>query len=167
MNKGIMFLVPLALVGLMLVGCASIPAKVTPDDSLVVIKTEFVNPDNLPRGREIRFNYSGDYPPSWVGQYSWDFNIVVIKEPGVTLKTISTQLQANFRGEPWEEVVNWTLPYEPGQIVIADYVFVRKIEKTGEHSQSGSMGFRKITDQEKADLMAAIKSDGRFGSWTQ
>jgi hypothetical protein len=133
----------------------------------VVIKTELLNPNNLPRGRELIFKYSGDYPASWVGQYSWDFNIVVVREPRVTLKSIGTQLQGNFRGDAWEEEVNLPLPYAPAQIVIADFVFVFKIARTSENSLTNSMDFRLITDQEKADLLAAIKSDGRFGSWTQ
>jgi hypothetical protein len=167
MNRYLKGFVTLALVAFMFSGCASVPAKATSDDSLVVIKTEFINPDNLPRGRELNFQFSGDYPVSWVGQYSWGYNLVVIRESGVMLKSIGTSVQAGFRGNSWEPEVNLPLPYEPGRIVIAVFVFVHKVAKTGDHSQTTNLGFRKITDQEKDDLMQELKSDGRFASWRE
>jgi hypothetical protein len=159
--------VTLALAAFIFSGCSSIPAKATSEDSLVVIKTEFINPDNLPRGRELCFQFSGDYPVSWVGQYSWDYNLVVIREPGVMLQSIGTSVQAGFRGNAWEPEANRPLPYEPGRIVIADFVFVHKITKTAEHAQMTSLGFRKITAQEKEDLTQALRSDDRFASWME
>lgn len=159
--------VPCFLAALLLAGCASIPAKATNDDCIVVIKTVFENPDNLDRARELLFNFSGGYPAAWVGQYSWDYNIVVVREPGVVLQTIGTRVQASYRGEKWEQQANMPLPYEPGRIAISDYVFVYKIEKTGQHSSMSSMRFRPITAVEKDDLLALITSDPGFASWVQ
>jgi hypothetical protein len=156
-----------ALAALLFAGCASIPARATSDDCLVVIKTVFENPDNLDRGRELIFNFSAGYPAAWVGQYSWDYNLVVVREPGVVLQSIGTKVQVSYRGEKSEHAIDVPLPYEPGRIAIADYVFVYRIEKSGERSMMSSMRFRDITDAEKDDLLALIASDPGFASWVQ
>jgi hypothetical protein len=158
-------LAPLALGALVFWGCSSIPAKAASDESLVVIKTEFINPENLARGYEVFFNYSGDYPSTWVGQYSWDFNVVVIREPGVKLLSYGARIQANMRGDSKDYEADLPMPYEPGRIVVADYVFSHRIEKTAEHKYMSYIGFRKITAQEKDDMVQALKADGRFASW--
>lgn len=155
----------LAVIAGVLAGCSSIPAKVNENDSLVVIKTEFINPDRLPRGYEVRFHYSRGYDDSWVGQYSWDFSILVVRDKGVTLESVGTQLQSQFRGKTPVGQVNLPLPYDPGQVVIADFVFSHKIEKTGEREQTSSFGFRRITPEEKDALMAELKADERFTAW--
>jgi hypothetical protein len=165
MKRCVLGLIALALAALVFSGCASVPAKASSDESLVVIKTEFINPDNQPRGFERSFLFSGGYPPSVVGQYSWDFNIVVIREPGVLLQSIGSSIQAGFHGEGGENAINLPLPYEAGQLVIADFVFVHKVEKTGQHELTSTMSFRRIENQEKADLMNSFKDDGRFSSW--
>ena len=167
MKKLFVCSVLVAVVAFVFSGCSSIPAKEAREDSLVVIKTEFINPDSLPRGRELSFVLSGDYPPSRVGEFSWDFSLAVIREPGVMVKSIGTELQGNFRGQDWNPDVNVPLPYAAGQIVIADYALVHKIEKTGPNSQSTTLYFRKITPQEKDDLMNALLGDERFASWKQ
>jgi len=148
-----------------LVGCSSVPAKVHESDSLVVIKTEFINPERLPRGFEVRFHYSGGYDDSWVGQYSWDFAVIVVRERGVMLESLGTQLQAQYRGQTPVNQVNLPLPYEPGRIAIADFVFSHKIEKTAEREQMSTFGFRRITAEEKNDLIAELRADERFAGW--
>jgi hypothetical protein len=156
---------PLALAALVLWGCSSIPGKNAPEESLVVIKTEFINPLNLTRGYEMAFNYSGGYPASWVGQYSWDFNALVVREPGVMLKTVSPRIQAGMEGKGNDLPVDFTLPYEPGRIAVADFVFVQDIRKVGENSSRIYWSFRTIKPQEKEDLVQALKADDRFASW--
>jgi len=167
MKKALWKLAALTLGAAVVWGCSSIPEKAASDESLVVIKTEFINPENLDRGFEIFFNYSGDYPSSWVGQYSWDFNVVVAREPGLKLLSYGGRVQGNMRGEAADYDANLPLPYEPGRIVIADFVFSHKMEKTAEHHFLSTTGFRAITAQEKEDLMKALKADGRFASWTK
>jgi hypothetical protein len=167
MRKSVQGLFVIAVVALVLAGCASFPAKVTSDDCLVVIRTQFVNPFNAPRGREITFKFSGNYPPSVVGQYSWDFNLVVVRENGVMLQSIGTSLQGGFRGPEWEGQANLPIPYQPGKIVIADYVFVDTITQTEEHRYSTSFGLRKITNEERDALQQMLDNDDRFASWRQ
>jgi hypothetical protein len=154
-----------AIAALSFAGCATFPEKVNPDECLVVIKTEFINPYNLARGRELTFKFSGDYPPSVVGQYSWDFNVVVVRESGVMLKSVDTIFQGGYRGEAWELAANMPLPYEPGRTVIADFVFVDKIEQVAEHRYTTNLGFRKITAEERDQLRQMLDSDDLFASW--
>jgi hypothetical protein len=149
-------------------GCASFPTKGTADDSLIVIKTEIVNSENLPRGYEIVFHYSGGYPDSWVGEYSWTFSAVKVREQGVTLQSLSMQISGRFRGDEPTYPVNMPLPYEPGRVAIADFVFVHRIQSAGTSGgQQSNLEFRKITQQEKDDLMQTLTADGRFASWMQ
>ena len=165
MGRALRSLAVPAVLAFVLVGCASIPPKVTPDDCLVVIKTQFINPDNLPRGRELTFNFSGGYPPSLVGHYSWDYTLVVVRESGVILQSIGTQVQAGYRGRDGQPTANLPVPYDPGKIVIAEYVFVHTIAQTEMHAQTSSLGFRKITSREKADLRQVLDADPRFAAW--
>ncbi len=152
---------------LAMAGCSSTStARTTDADSLVVFKTEFINPDRLPRGFEMKFHFSGDYPETWVGQYSWDFIAERIHEPGVVLQRVGFQVQAGFRATDVPPVtVNASMPYEAGQIVIADYVFVHEIHKTAENHQQSNIRFRRITQDEKDALMKEVSSDERFSSW--
>jgi|GEM_PF-3571222 len=165
MKRSLWKLAAAAFGALVIWGCSSIPQKAASDESLVVIKTEFINPLNLRRSFEMAFNYSGDYPASWVGQYSWDFNIVPIKEPGVRLKSVGPRISAGFRGDAKNFDVDFVLPYEPGRVVIADFVFVQTLEKTGENSYMNRWSFRTIKPQEKEEMMKALKADGRFATW--
>ena len=165
MKRSLWKLAALTLGALVFWGCSSIPAKTASDESLVVIKTEFINPESLDRGYEVFFNYSGDYPSTWVGQYSWDFNVVVVREPGVKLLTYGAQIQANMRGKSGDYEANLAMPYEPGRVVVADFVFSHRIEKTAERKYMSYIGFRNITPKEKEDVMQALKADGRFASW--
>ena len=165
MKRPLWKLAALALGALVIWGCSSIPERAASEESLVIIKTEFFNPFNLARGYEMAFTYSGDYPASWVGQYSWDFNAVVVREPGVLLKTVSPHIQANMRGSGNDLPVDFILPYEPGRVAVADFVFVQRIEKVGDNSSQIYWSFRTIKPQEKEDLMQAFKADGRFASW--
>jgi hypothetical protein len=119
----------------------------------------------LRRGSEIVFQYSDGYAESWFGQYSWDYNLVLIKKPGVELIGIANRLQGGFRGSEDAYKLNMPLPYEKGRIVIADFAFVQTITKTGEHAQRTEFSFRRITQQEKEGLMQAFRNDGRFSSW--
>jgi hypothetical protein len=167
MRRTVRNLVLLAVVSLAFVGCASIPSKASSNDCLVVIKTEFINPDNLPRGRELTFNFTGGYAPSLVGQYSWDYCLVVVREPGVILQSIGTQVQAGYRGRDGQPTANLPVPYEPGKIVVAEYVFVHKIVQTEMHGQTSSLEFRRITAQEKDDLTRVLDADNRFASWRE
>jgi hypothetical protein len=155
----------LALCVLLVAGCTSIPAKAAPEDSLIVVKTEFVNPDGLPRGAELQFKFSKGYEATWIGQYSWDYCVVAIKEPGVEIESLSLRVQANFRGESPEYALHIPLPYEAGKIVIVDFAFVHTIKKTSEHSQSSSFSWRKLEDQEKQDLLKTLAGDESFASW--
>jgi len=167
MKRSLWKLAALAFGALVVWGCSSIPQKAASDESLVVIKTQFINPLNLRRSFEMAFNYSDDYPSSWVGQYSWDFNIVTIKQPGVKLKSVGPHISAGYHGGAKDIEVNYPLPYEPGRIVIADFVFVQTMERVTENSFMNRWRFRTITAQEKEDLMQAFKADGRFASWTK
>jgi hypothetical protein len=165
MKKVVAGLGALALFVLLVAGCTSIPAKASPQESLVVIKTEFVNPDSLPRGFELQFKYSKGYEATWIGQYSWDYSVVAIKEPGVEIESIGARVQAHFRGENPEYAVHVPLPYQPGKIVIADFAFVHEIKKTGERGQSSQFSFRKLEENEKQSLLKTLSEDESFSTW--
>ena len=148
----------------LLAACATVPEKATEADSLVVIKTEVSNPRGLERGHEMVFHFSGGYPDSWVGQYSWDFNLVVVKESGVMLESYGAVLQAG-RGESKVHPVNFPLPYVPGGVAVADFVFTMKIEETAMYETTTTTGFRRITQQERDQLVETLRKDGRFTGW--
>jgi len=162
--KGLSFAVAAMLYA---ASCTTIPAKGTSDDCLVVIKTVIVNPDNLALGRDYLLNYSGDQSPSRLGDNNGEFVFVRVRSENVETSTISTGARPGMTGPSQQYEFIHRLPYQPGSIVIADFVFEWSTWRTFEGHFMSSVKVRKISDEEKANLMSQLKQDSRFASWFQ
>jgi len=172
MIKRIVKAFSLALFAALLICCATMPSKPSsPDDCLVVIKSDFIVNLEMPQASQDARYYvmklSGDYKPVRVQPV---YSTAVVREPAVMVTSIYSQVQANgFSGNPFEYTVkNVILPYKPGSLVIADFVFVKESKKV---SESGRFithtSFRKITDQEREELLAQLRNDPDLVSWSK
>jgi hypothetical protein len=146
--------------------CASVPGAKSADDCLVIIKSSVEcdpkAPKDVQKGRTYQFEFTSDYKPVQVGA---DYTLVVVREPAVSIKSISTWASGGYSGGSAEYKANVPLPYKPGCAVVADYVFVKKTEETGTAHYITYTSFRKITDSERAELADRIKTDSAFSSW--
>lgn len=151
-----------AAVAVLAASCSSVPEQKTGDDCLVVILSELVNPDNLTMVRIYRFNLSNDYPSAYANSA---FSTILLREPGVELTSLSSMTGHGYQGEKSEEKVGLLLPYSPGKLVVADFVFVRTAKKTGDTTVQTDTKFRDITPEEKEDLLARLRKDPKYSSW--
>jgi hypothetical protein len=148
-------------------GCAGGPKPASPDDCLVVIKSDFVqNPEmseTTQNGRDYEMVLSGDYAPIAVKR---GYSLVVVREPAVKVTMIRGKLRPGWVGKPFELRYDEVLPYDPGHLLIADCVLVKESEKDKvENWFYTKLFFRKITDQERAELLARFSSDKSFSAW--
>jgi hypothetical protein len=143
-------------------GPATVPKLTSPDDCLVIIKTETINPEKIPEGRAYIFNLSGNYPTVYA---DFKFAAFKISEPGVELKSISSHVGVGFTGDKASDEVGMVLPYDPGRLVIADIVFVQTYKKIDSSHATSSVKFRKITNEEKEKLFTFLSSSEKYSAW--
>ncbi|HVP19127.1 MAG TPA: hypothetical protein VMU36_09030 [Spirochaetia bacterium] len=167
MKSRCLLCVQLLLTALLIAGCASAPAKSSSQDSLVVIKTDIINPDGLPLGRDFYLNYSGDYPSSRLGDNLGKYLTVVIRDGSAMTASIGTQTKAGFIGAKAEYPFVVPLPYERGTIVVADFVLIFAMTRASEHPNGfmSKIDVRKITNEEKEALMKVFRGDGAYAEW--
>jgi hypothetical protein len=162
-SAGLLFLVVAALVG-----CVSAPEKTSLDDCLVIVKSDFVkNPlltDEQQSGRYYQFELSGGYPKTTIRK---DYTTLVVKEPAVGVTAMLSGVQPPNIGPVSRDKLDISLPYKPGYIVVADFVFVKKTESTSANMYMTRWSLRKITDAERADLLERFKNDSDFKDWKE
>jgi len=144
---------------------SAVPTITSPDDCLIVIKSDSVdNPYlsyNEQHCRVYQFNFTGNYSPVIIKD---KYTMVVVREPAVSVKSVSSGTNFNFRGASTDDKFKVLLPYKPGYLVIADFVFVTKAVKSG-RSIMTSYFPRKITDAEREDLLKQLRNDSAFAKW--
>lgn len=168
MIKSGLKLIPAILLVPLLASCAGVPPRPSsPDDCLVAIKTEFIADARVgltaQAARDYRYELSGGYPDALVRR---DYTLLLVREPAVRLRALGTRIIAhNFRGPPGEYPLDLVLPYDPGSIAVADFVFVNKVTSAGGEEFVSTWSFRQIGDGERAELLGELKSDPDLASW--
>ena len=160
------------LIALSLFSCAGgpPPGPSSPDDCLVVIKTDFI----LGKGVDATHQSARQYALELSGGYGHismqsGYSTAVVHEPAVRVTAITSVLPGNYIGGASNDPIkgNVILPYKPGSFVVADFVFVKRIEKdqTRENSLIDYQGFRLITESERAEHIERLKADLASGTW--
>lgn len=152
----------LAVFLLFLQACSSVPEKQTEDDCMVVMLCETKNPENLPIGRMYKFHFTGEIPPVSMNS---SYSTVIIREPGIKLKAITSSVAGNYTGERSEHEAGVLLPYEPGKLVVAEFVFVRTYKKVSDNTVQSSIDLRKITREERERLLAKLRLNKKYSAW--
>jgi hypothetical protein len=132
---------------------------------MVVFKTESTNETNEPTMRDYYLNFTDGYGTVPLFRAT-GFVPVLIHGPGVVLRTISSDVVgSNVQGAHTEFPVNLTLPYAPGRIVFADFVAVETIKLVGDHSFTTKLDLRKITKEDRDQILVKISGEPEFKSW--
>jgi len=147
---------------LLAAGCVSVPQPASPDDCLIAVMTETINKDHLEEGRDYRFVLSGAYKPVLIKA---KVTLIQVSEPAVSIQGISSSVKGQFTGDSSMDKANILLPYDPGRIMIADFVFVKKYERVNAQSITSNIKLRKITPEEKAKLLDYFKSEKAYDGW--
>lgn len=152
----------LAILTLAFSGCATAPAVSSPDDCLVVIPCKTVNNGGAGESRYYQFTFTGDTKPVKANS---DYAFVVLHQPGVETTGIESWVGSDARGKQWKDEVKILMPYEPGRLVIADFVFVRTFTKKSANETLSDIDIQKLSAYEKSSLLDKFKADSAFAKW--
>ncbi len=150
---------------------SSVPVRITSDDCLVLIKTEIENPENLTLARTFKLSVSGFDAPFKVRNTADAFIAVKIRTDDVKIISVSSDVTSEgFRGDSTDVELNIPLPYEPGEVVAADFKFVQFYftssgRQSSEKSITVSTDFKIPSAEEKAELVKDVKSMEEYISW--
>lgn len=158
----------LAAVALGLTFCASVPPKQTAEDCLVLIRTTLTNNVNAPGPRQYHFKLNMGYGIVNVRQSTEDVMMIVIRQPGVKIIGIGSEVVGNaVYGESEEVPLDLDLPYQRGEVVVADFEFSRVIAKDAEHEFRDEPHLQWISSERKTAVLEKFKKAGGAQSWLQ
>lgn len=152
----------------LLAACSTIPSPNTADDCLVYIKTETsIGADVSPAiatSRYYQLQFNANYDPVFVGD---KYSVVRISEPGVKIKGIETGLVSSgyIHGEHTVMKADLNLPYQPGHVVVADFIFIKEVKMSGSNTFFANLTVRAYKPGEREALQNEIKDDGKFDGW--
>lgn len=151
--------------------CVGLPKPTTAEDCLIIMKvnkTGDVVEDDI---REYFFSLSDEKTFLKVSPAD-DFVFFVIREPGIKINRIITDLsekaRKTWKGQRSSYEVNYNLPYIAGGAVIIDHGFeFKSINQvlTAQRNVSITFDFVKISQNEKKDLLKKLESDKTFAEW--
>ena len=152
----------------LLSNCTSTPKyqMTSAEDCLVVMKVDMqagTSAGHALNARIYQYLFTGDYPPATLDR-KWA--MVVIREPTVRVKELYSRISPNsrFRGPDGHDSLDIPLPYKPGWLVVADFVFVQKITK-GMEDYSADISLRRITETEREELLETFRNDPAYAMW--
>lgn len=155
-------LLALAIVALTLSGCATAPAKTSPDDCLLIIPCKTINEGGANESRYYQFTFSGDTKPAYA---SSDYASAILHQPGVELTGLESWLGSDARGKRGKHELKILMPYEPGRLVIVDFIFVRTFTRKSATEIVSNVDFQKLSAYEKSSLMDKFKANPDFAEW--
>ncbi len=143
--------------------CKSLPKMESPEDCLIVMKTEIVNETQFPPDvRSYYLELSGDYGYVKTGN---DYTAFVVREPLVEVAALRTYVSGGAGGDRGRHELGWKLPYHPGHVVILDVVFVQKLTEHGPSTIYTNLEFRRLEDSARAELERKLALDPAFSEW--
>jgi hypothetical protein len=169
-NRILPLLITLGLVVVLLNACASTSSKSlikkTSDDCLVLIKTTLTNKSRVPTAFTYYFKLSNDYPTLAASHHTDDFMTVLIREPGVKIVSLSTRItDSQVKGESSNLPFDFTLPYKPGEVVVADFSFANILEKVDTYNFISHFDLPTMTPEAKDALLEQFLKTKAAASW--
>lgn len=174
MDRRLPAVLALTLSAAFLAGCAStpsvsqIPAKESADDCLILFPVEVTNKTSTTNPRKYVYEFSGDYGTITLPNAS-GFAILLIHEPGVMvtkLKTFVAQNQGAY-GNASEYELNINLPYEPGKMIVAPFMFTKRIEATGSGGSTTYTNIVKAEDATVQEILGQAAGQKNAPTWSK
>jgi hypothetical protein len=173
MNK-IARIIPFIAAAALMTACVSvsmhpIPVKGSSDECLVLIRTAVENKTSLSNMSSIKhygFRFSDGLPAKEVSNTYIDYVSVVVKKEGTKI----TELYANIdrsmaTGQDTKHALDISLPYNPGAVVVADFVFVQTLTEPSSGYVSTSLNFVEITPAQRDDILKRFAKSKNANSW--
>jgi len=152
----------------LLAGCMTygVPEKQSDEDCLVIVKTKVENRTEYDVARNYYFFVTGQDEGYDVSEAPVGYLYIKVMNDSTRIEYIDTSVQEKgFKGESNRMEFNLTLPYEPGQVLIADFVFVQTISKTAQNTVTSMIDFVPLTDKEHETITNRIMTAKAFESW--
>jgi hypothetical protein len=151
-------------------GCATSGSPLerrTSDDCLVLIRTTVRNPDNAPTVRKYEFSLSVEAPALEASNFQEGYMAVLLREPNVKLVMLKSRIQkgSNIRGDSFDQPLDLDLPYKPGEIVVADFVFAQKLVRDSPNEFTTSYEFVNTSDTDRRSILDRFKKTKAAQSW--
>ena len=150
--------------------CATmIPEKIDANDCLVIIRTVYINNTKYDDARTYKLFFNNDIRPALVDEGRDSFLAIRVTKPGglvVKLHSEMSQLRGSFTGDSFDRDVDFDLPYEAGKAVIADFAFVRRLEKDGRSDFFNTYyDFKMLTKEEKQAILELPQCQKIIAKW--
>lgn len=168
MVKNIFKLFIFVLIIFLISSCATTISrdKLTSDDCLVLVKTKIENPDKLKVARTYRFNITDFQAVISVPKKEESIVYIKIRNDSTYIEAISSNVtDKEYTGTRSKDESEFLLPYAPGEVVVADFIFIQTIKKISSRKMSSSISFEQISSSEKDSLLKINSEDSNFDSW--
>jgi len=162
--------IPAILAACIAVACASggVPPRETSDDCLVLIRTMVENPSALNNARRYYVTLNDGQKRIKLPDQSKGILAIKIREPGIRIVAISSDVdQSQATGNSFDSDVDLPLPYKPGEIAVADFLFVHKLMKSKiENMVLSDFDFREANPDAQAILLQEfLENEKKAKDW--
>jgi len=149
-----------------LASCATVPKKTSPEDCLVLIRTTLINETGQASVRDYSFYFSDDIKPVIVDDRNNSFTMVRVRKAGVMLVKLHSKIvSSDFSGAESNQDTDFDLPYKAGQVIIADFAFVRRIVGNRDIGIMIYTDFKRLSPEEKDALMEEAVKNKIIQKW--
>lgn len=153
---------------LLLTGCKTTVSykKLTSDDCIVVIPTETITPRGKSMARTYYLKVSNINRRIPIPKGSMDYILIKIRKDNHKIISMTSKItDPGYVGQDSAESMNLQLPYTPGEVVVANFKIIQKMEETGSNSFT-SWGYMVPTeDGDKNRVSKIVGKDPLLNSW--
>jgi hypothetical protein len=127
---------------------------------------EVTNNTSTTNARKYAYVFSGDYGTLGIPDYS-GYIVLVTHEPGVVLEKLKTYIAQGqgIVGKSGEWAFNYTLPYEPGKMVVAPFMFTKRIESDKAGGSTSFTDIVKVEDTKRQEILSLAAEQENAATW--
>lgn len=156
------------LLSLVFGSCASMiyPEKESPEESLIVIPTEFIQDAGTEHVRSYYLGFSNQKSNKKLSSQRYGKIFVKLtSEEDKIIEVSSRVTNSGYSGDPISKTVDIDLPYAAGKIMISDFKIVQSIVRTKSKTTRTSYDLIELSEEEKNALMEELILNSSLSSW--
>ncbi len=156
------------VLSLLVASCATAPSyeRMTSDDCLVLVPTVIVNPEKISSARNYYLAVSDGRKPLEVKKNDMDFLVLLVREKGIRLTGISSNVSADkATGDSFKQGLNLLLPYERGKVLVADFTFSQTLKRESASRILTYWGFIDTKADVRASCIEMFKRTKAAATW--